>query len=99
MKIKISKLALADIDSIWLFTKEQWSIEQANRYYNLIFDEFDHLAKFPDSGKEADSVGTGYRFSRITSHLIFYKIDRKTNTLKIIRVLHERMNSTQWLRE
>ncbi len=97
MKIKISKLALSDIDSIWLYTKEQWSMEQASRYYDLIFDEFDRLAKFPDSGKEAESVGPGNRYSQIKSHLIFYRINRETNVLEIIRVLHERMNSTQWL--
>lgn len=99
MKIKIGKLALADIDSIWLYTKEQWSMEQANKYYDLIFDEFDYLSKYPESGKEAESVGPGYRYSKVKSHMIFYKFDRKSGVLEIIRVLHERMNSTQWLNE
>jgi toxin ParE1/3/4 len=39
MKIKISKEANEDIEKIWLYTFENWSIEQADRYYNLIMDE------------------------------------------------------------
>ena len=34
----ISKKAISDGEEIWLFTAEKWSFEQADRYYNLIFD-------------------------------------------------------------
>ena len=32
----ISEKALEDINKIWIYTAENWSVEQANRYYNLI---------------------------------------------------------------
>lgn len=41
----ISKEALADIDNIWLYTAENWSAAQADRYYNLIIDEIEYIAK------------------------------------------------------
>ncbi len=47
----ISKKAIADLDEIWCYTVEKWSVEQANRYYDLIFDEVNYICKMPDSGK------------------------------------------------
>ena len=41
-KYLISKEALKDIDTIWLYTLEKWSLEQADRYYNLIIDEIEY---------------------------------------------------------
>ena len=38
MKVSISEIALDDIENIWLYTLENWSKEQADRYYNLIFE-------------------------------------------------------------
>ena len=37
LKLGISELALEDLDNIWEYTVEEWSIEQANKYYNEIF--------------------------------------------------------------
>ena len=31
----ISEEAIDDINNIWLYTAENWSREQADRYYNL----------------------------------------------------------------
>ena len=43
MNYKISKQAEIDLENIWLYTFEEWSIEQADRYYNLIFDEIEYI--------------------------------------------------------
>ncbi len=39
MPFFISKKAVSDLEEIWLYAIEKWTIEQADRYYNLIFDE------------------------------------------------------------
>jgi len=39
MKFKISQEASRDIENIWFYTFKIWSIEQANRYFNLIMIE------------------------------------------------------------
>ena len=39
----ISEKALDDINKIWIYTAENWSVEQADRYYNLIFDEIEYI--------------------------------------------------------
>jgi len=92
MKYLISKEAGQDIQNIWLYTVEKWSIEQADRYFNLIMDEIEYLANNPKSGKDYGNVRKGYFRSQIKSHFIFYKINRKNNEIEIIRILHQRMD-------
>lgn len=86
----ISKKAVVDLEDIWLYTVEKWSLIQADRYYNLIFAEIDHICQSPTSGKAMDHVRKGYRASKVKSHLIFYRIINQT--IEIIRILHERMD-------
>jgi toxin ParE1/3/4 len=92
MKYKISKAANRDIENIWLYTIKKWSIEQADRYFNLIMDEIEYLAKYPKSGKDFSTVRKGYFRSQIKSHFIFYKINSKNEEIEIIRILHQRMD-------
>jgi len=92
MEYKISQEANRDIENIWLYTFENWSTEQADRYFNLILDEIEYIAKNPNSGKDYNQIRTGYFRSRIKSHFIFYKINRKKERVEIIRILHQRMD-------
>jgi len=86
----ISKKAVSDLEEIWLYTVEKWSVEQADRYYNLIFDEINYICKNSISGKSMEHVRKGYRASKVKSHLIFYRI--LNDTIEVIRILHERMD-------
>lgn len=86
----ISKRAISDLEEIWLYTVEKWSIEQADRYYNLIFDEISYICKNINAGKSMEHVRKGYRASKVKSHYIFYRV--LNNTIEIIRILHERMD-------
>lgn len=86
----ITKKAVSDLAEIWLYTVEKWSMEQADRYYNLIFDEINYICKHNTSGKSMEHVRKGYRASKVKSHLIFYRIIN--NTIEVIRILHERMD-------
>lgn len=91
MRYSISEKANQDIEKIWLYTYENWSLEQADRYYNLILDEIEFISDNFESGKSVDYIRKGYRASIVKSHIIFYKKSRK-NIVEIIRVLHQRMN-------
>ncbi len=86
----ITKKAVSDLEEIWLYTVEKWSVNQADRYYNLIFDEIDFICKNIDAGKSMEHIRKGYRASKVKSHLIFYRI--QNDTVEVIRILHERMD-------
>ena len=93
----ISKKAVSDLEEIWLYTVEKWSAGQADRYYNLIFDEINYICKNSDAGKSMEHVRKGYRASKVKSHLIFYKISN--GTIEIVRILHERMDIENRLKD
>ncbi|MCB9033376.1 MAG: type II toxin-antitoxin system RelE/ParE family toxin [Chitinophagales bacterium] len=91
MNYKISNEAKQDIENIWHYTFENWSLEQAERYLDLIIDEIEYIAKQPYYGKDCSDIRKGYLKSRIKSHFIFYKINEKQNEVEIIRILHQSM--------
>lgn len=90
MNYKLSYEAQSDIEDIWLYTFENWSLEQADRYYQLIFDEIEYLTRNPSSGKEYTHVRKGYFRSKVKSHFIFYKVTLEG--IEIIRILHQGMD-------
>jgi len=97
MPFFISKKAVSDLEEIWLYTIEKSSIKQAYRYYNLIFDEINYICKNINAGKSMEHVRKGYRASKVKSHLIFYRVIN--NTIEVIRILHERMDSENILND
>ena len=92
MKYKLSNEAARDLESIWLYTFETWSVELADRYYNLLLDEIEYVAEKPLTGKDQSHIREGYFRTRIKSHYIFYKINSRENLIEIIRILHQRMD-------
>lgn len=92
MKYVISVEATKDLEKIWLYTFENWSIEQADRYFNLIIDEIENISNDPSSGKDCKDIREGYFRCRVKSHFIFYKINKKLKVVEIIRILHQQMD-------
>ncbi len=87
----ISEKALEDINNIWIYTRENWSEEQADRYYNAIVDEIEYIVLNFEMARDFGSIRKSYKYSKVKSHLIFFKKD-KNNEIEIVRVLHERMD-------
>jgi len=45
MRYIISNEAIKDLEIIWLYTYETWSLEQADRYLNLLMNEIEYLTE------------------------------------------------------
>lgn len=99
MGYRISVKASEDIEGIWLYTFEKWSLDQADRYIDLIFDEIEYITEDPESGKDYGRLRKNYRCSKVKSHLIFYRINEKDGEVEIIRVLHQQMDLENLLLE
>ncbi len=91
VKYRLLNEAVKDLENIWVYTYEKWSVEQADRYYNLIINEIEYIASNPDSGRSMEHIKEGYRVSTIKSHLVFYKLSID-KTVEIVRILHQRMD-------
>jgi len=94
----ISEKALEDINNIWVYTAENWSVEQADRYYNLIIDEIEYIVDNLDMAREFGEIRKSYSYSKVKSHLIFFK-KHITDEVEVVRVLHERMDIENRLSE
>jgi toxin ParE1/3/4 len=99
MVYKISHAASQDMENIWLYTFENWSKDQADRYLNLIINEIEYLAANPTSGTDYSHIREGYFRSRVKSHFIFYRINSQDTFIEIIRILHQRMDISSRLND
>ena len=87
----ISEKAVEDINNIWIYPVENWSVAQADRYYNLIYDEIKYIVNNFDMARDFGEIRKSYKCSKVKSHLIFFKKD-KMNEIEVVRVLHEKMD-------
>ncbi len=99
MKYKISKEAAKDLENIWIYTFEKWSLTQADRYFGLLMDEIEYISANPHVGKDYSGVREGYFRTRVKSHFIFYKINVANDSVEIIRILHQQMDINERLGE
>lgn len=86
---RLSPLAVADLEEIWLYTFENWSAEQADRYQNDIHAACAAIAAGERSGRKVEER-EGYLKYAVGSHFLFYR--PRKGTVEIIRVLHQRMD-------
>ena len=70
----LRKLAVDDLEAIWVYTVEQWGVEQAERYLTSLFACFEDLAENPQLGRQRDEVKEGYRSFPQGRHVVFYLI-------------------------
>jgi len=88
---RISEKAIEDLENIWSYTFHKWSIEQADRYYNLIISEIEFISKNFMTGKSMEHIKKGYRASIGKSHLIFYR-KSEDHIVEVIRILNQSMD-------
>ncbi len=90
LKVILQVGAIDDINEIWFYTYQNWSLKQANRYLELIYEEIDHIASNPSHGKVISGMTIEYLSVKVKSHIIFYTFS--TEKLIVVRILHESMD-------
>lgn len=88
-RYRLSPLAEADLDEIWLYTRDQWSIQQADQYVSDILDACALLASGRRHGRPL-TVRDGYFKYPSGSHFLCFQIAE--GGIDIIRILHQRMD-------
>jgi toxin ParE1/3/4 len=90
-KYRISEQAINDLNTIWIYTLNKWSKEQADRYYDLIIGEIEFVADNFLTSKSVEQTRKNYRVTKIKSHLIFYR-KIENDIVEVVRILHQRMD-------
>jgi len=88
---KLTKKAVQDLSQIWNYTFDNWSENQADKYYEELINHCSNIANEPQVGKQYDFLIEGLRGSKVNKHIIFYR--RITDEeIEVERILHERMD-------
>lgn len=83
---RLSPAAAADLDGIWSYTVELWSVDQAETYLRRLDEKFQHLCTFPLSNRERTEISPPVRLCIYKSHLIIYRLE--TDHLAVLRIVH-----------
>ena len=90
-KPRITPAARADLDAIWTYTADRWSIDQAEAYLRSLAQTMKMLADNPALGKTIDDVRVGYLKFPAGSHVIYYRLSEAG--IDVIRILHKSMDA------
>lgn len=97
-KYKLTNKAVDDLTQIWNYTFDRWSENQADKYYQMLLDNFNEVANNPDLGKKYSEVTENLLGFRAGRHIIFYR-KIKADEIEIIRILQEQMDLKNRLQE
>ena len=92
---RLTPAAEGDLETIWTHTAQQWGLEQANRYIDILAAAFIELAQSPKIAPACDHVRPGYRRQHVERHMIYFRI--ATYGIAVIRILHDRMDAPRHL--
>jgi toxin ParE1/3/4 len=91
---RLSPLSESDLEGIWFYTFQQWSLEQADDYHKSIMKAIEGLA----SGRnvwQKSNVREGYWKYPVGRHVIFFR--NPDGFLDVIRILHEKTDMSPHL--
>jgi len=91
---KLTLEAENDLDRIWLRGLKEFGVEQADRYYNALFDRFEVLAEQPHKYQLVDNIRKGYRRSPCGVDSIYYRVIG--NDVEIMSIIG-RQGVEEWL--
>ncbi len=92
---RLTPAAERDLENIWLYTRQQWSTEQADRYTAILANAFADLAQTPKTAPSCDHIRRGYRRRSVERHMIYFRVT--DYGIAIVRVLHDRMDAPRRL--
>lgn len=89
-RFRLSPAARDDLDSIWDYTADRWTVDQADRYVHELVDAINRLCNGTSTGRRIDLVRQDYLQFAVGSHLIVFR--QSESAIDVIRILHRRMD-------
>jgi toxin ParE1/3/4 len=90
-KVFLRQEAIDDLNDIWDYTFEQWSENQADKYYATLKFACEKIGENPNLGKEYTEIRKNLLGLKSGKHIIFYHLISE-DEIEVIRILHERMD-------
>jgi toxin ParE1/3/4 len=95
LTLSVTPKAESDLIGIWVYTCEEWGVDQADKYLDQLEAGMTQLIDHPSLGANYDHVFPGYRRFQVERHAVFYQVLEPE--VLIVRVLHEDMDAPERL--
>ncbi len=95
MNFWLTEPAKNDLISIWSYSAEQWSVEQADCYIDALDARIVWLTQNPGIWKSRPEIGPGLYSYPEQSHIIVFW--EQHGGIEILRVLHKKMELQNYL--
>ena len=89
--LSLTPKAESDLVEIWVYTCDEWGLDQADTYLDQLEEGMKQLIHHPSLGADYAHVLPGYRRLQVEHHAVFYKV--LETELLVVRVLHEGMDA------
>lgn len=93
--LSVTPKAESDLIGIWVYTCEEWGVDQADKYLDQLEAGMQQLINHPSLGANYAHVLPGYRRLQVEHHAVFYQV--LESEMLIVRVLHEDMDAPERL--
>ena len=90
-KYKLTNRAVDDFTQIWNYTFDEWSENQAKKYYHMLLDNCKEITNCPDFGKDYSDVIENLLGFKAGRQIIFYR-RIKDNGVEISKIFYEQMD-------
>lgn len=97
-KVILRQKAIDDLNDIWDYTYEQWSENQADKYYATLKLACQGIGENPDLGREYVEIRKKLFGFKSGKHIVFYQLISE-DEIEVLRILHERMDLRNRLME
>lgn len=89
MRVTLTTAAKADLDQIFVYTLEEWGLEQARQYVRNVHTALHDLA----TGKRTAQPlfqNRAYKRIKVGSHVVIFV--EQPDQYRVVRILHQRMD-------
>ena len=90
LALSVTPKAKSDLVGIWVYTCEEWGLDQADEYLDRLEAGMKQLITYPSLGTSYAHVRPGYRRLQVAHHVVLYQILEEE--ILVVRVLHEVMD-------
>ena len=95
MSYSLSRRAIRDLDDMWDYGVERWSIDQAEEYQAPLRPQLEEWSTFPRAGRQHHEL-RGKPLSMLCgSHIIYYRIEGRR--MRVLRILHQSQDGRRHL--
>ncbi|HUS34806.1 MAG TPA: type II toxin-antitoxin system RelE/ParE family toxin [Verrucomicrobiae bacterium] len=97
MILDFTAAAVADLQSIAEYTRDNWGAQQEKIYLESLWAKFEEILADPGKWRARPDLFAGCQIAAQSRHVILFRV--QGSTLQIVRILHSSMDFRRHVRD